>query len=434
MSKFRRSLSLTAFINLALIFFFEGRVWAQAVTKFSNYRVDFSSDQPVTYIEFDSARLTQEPSLIMSAWTADRWSNFEKGSDLYLRSDSVVENDKKYAYSTSNPIALKFKSSLVQKAVIINFYNLQAKGVSALLKSNASLEIRYPMNAKEFYIHGGNHVKLTSMDKITVQTLFCNSIDTLELSSYDAKIDTLVVSYSNLKIESAGPIPKWLQFYKMKQNEVVNLNQFHYQRGQISDIEFYRTDIEKFILNYKYFHLRTFDSAEFLMRDEYEKDLATIKAMQAKYSYSEGYEKADKELKRYRYGRDHSYFLNWIDSYWWDYGYKKSLIIRNSLILMLMFFVINLFFYHRLIHETYVIDEFVSNDKTIDTRFKKSKFKKYAYKGIYCFLYTGFVFWGVKIDLHKIRFHWILPALYIILQYLVGLVCLAYLANYIISK
>jgi hypothetical protein len=50
------------------------------------------------------------------------------------------------------------------------------------------------------------------------------------------------------------------------------------------------------------------------------------------------------------------------------------------------------------------------------------------------FLYTTFVFWGLKLDLKELEIKKPLYMTILIGQYITGLVCLAYIANYIISK
>jgi hypothetical protein len=54
-------------------------------------------------------------------------------------------------------------------------------------------------------------------------------------------------------------------------------------------------------------------------------------------------------------------------------------------------------------------------------------------RAIYCLIYTSYLFWGLKLDFGKLKLANIPRAMLVIFQYLIGIICLAYLANYIIS-
>jgi hypothetical protein len=160
---------------------------------------------------------------------------------------------------------------------------------------------------------------------------------------------------------------------------------------------------------------------------------STLLSMQKKYAFSEGEEKITKEYKSFEYTKNNSasgYFLDWVDKTWWDYGYNKSLIFRNTFWIMLAFYLFNLILYKKLAHDTYPIDEFVQNDRQIYKPSLQYKLRDAAY----CLFYTGYVFLGFKLDFKLLRLKNLWLAGYIILQSIIGLICLAYMANYIISK
>ena len=133
-------------------------------------------------------------------------------------------------------------------------------------------------------------------------------------------------------------------------------------------------------VNYKYFEL-VFDSTSTI----YDKDqiFNELLSSQNEHHFTDGYEALDKEYKAFKYLNSNSLFgrlKNWLDHHWWDYGYNKFMVIENSI------------------------------------------------------LYTAYVYWGLKIDLKELE-----PRKYFYLsiincQYLLGIVFLAYIANYIITK
>lgn len=50
------------------------------------------------------------------------------------------------------------------------------------------------------------------------------------------------------------------------------------------------------------------------------------------------------------------------------------------------------------------------------------------------FIYTSYVFWGLKLDLKEVEIRKPVFFAILIIEYLMGLICIAYIANYIISK
>lgn len=158
--------------------------------------------------------------------------------------------------------------------------------------------------------------------------------------------------------------------------------------------------------------------------------------IQKKYGYDKGYQKADKEFIQLKYESDgwFGYLLNWINKNWWDYGYGKHLIFRNSLILFVFAFIGNLLSYRKIINETYKIDKVTEADIADQRRFINSPIKRAFRRAAYCLLFTCYIFWGWKLEFDRLKVESLRLAGWIILQYLIGIICLAYLAGYIISK
>jgi hypothetical protein len=62
------------------------------------------------------------------------------------------------------------------------------------------------------------------------------------------------------------------------------------------------------------------------------------------------------------------------------------------------------------------------------------KFIGILHRSLLCCVYTGFVFYGLKFDLNALKSHRIGLLLLLILQYILGIISLAYIANLIITK
>ncbi|MEX6686420.1 hypothetical protein QTN47_02890 [Danxiaibacter flavus] len=118
--------------------------------------------------------------------------------------------------------------------------------------------------------------------------------------------------------------------------------------------------------------------------------------------------------------------LNFVNRTWWNYGYNKGRVIWISLILLLIFFFINLFTWQRL-QLIYPVSSII--DKMEDA-FENKNYVRHA---SLVFLYTSFIFFSFKIDFTKIRFGNLQTVAYFLLQYIAGLICLFFILNAILK-
>lgn len=239
------------------------------------------------------------------------------------------------------------------------------------------------------------------------------------------------------------PLPKYIQLSDIVcRNDKcqLDLNQFLItDSNKICNLNIGKGVASQIKANYKYFNL-VFDSA--LSVYDKERIYAEMMDMQKNNYFLDGYEKLDKEYKAFKYLSRNSFVANlqnWIDKHWWDYGYDKFMVIKNSVILFLLFFAINLLAYKGLAN-VYHPEKFKKFDERLDSNNTDVEFsmttkaKNYIFRIPVIFLYTAFVFWGLKLDLKELEIKKPLYMTILIGQYIVGLVCLAYIANYIISK
>jgi hypothetical protein len=266
---------------------------------------------------------------------------------------------------------------------------------------------------------------------------------------YDIKeaiIDSLIFSGIELRDEfiiKSTPLPKYIRL-----NEIVCKN----KTGQLDLTQFLMTDSSAVCdlsigkempglikANYKYFNL-IFESATSMY--EKERIYTELLNMQRSNYFLDGYEKLDKEYKAFKYLNKKtvvSRLENWIDKHWWDYGYDKFKVLANSVKLFFVFFVINLLLYKELtkVYHPEKFKSFVerSDNSNLNLQYPIANYlKKYIGQAPVVFLYTAFLFWGVKFDLDELELKKPFYMTLIIGQYIVGLICLAYIANYIISK
>jgi len=142
--------------------------------------------------------------------------------------------------------------------------------------------------------------------------------------------------------------------------------------------------------------------------------------------FMESYEILDIDYRRFKY--QHGGFFDWyildtFQEWWWNYGYSKELVFLWAIGFWVLFSLLNLiFFYPKLSENVYEI--------------------KFLQKGIRYWLqvvtYTAIVFFGLKMDVANfkecvVRKHPLL-FVYLMVVYVVGLVCLGFIVNIIFTR
>jgi hypothetical protein len=150
---------------------------------------------------------------------------------------------------------------------------------------------------------------------------------------------------------------------------------------------------------------------------------------------SENLQKADIALQKLRAGDNFAGdIISFLKEQWWNFGYDKSLIFRNSFILFILFFIANLIIgLKTLSANVYEIPSLIQAENNISV-WTTPKFKYKGKKALYTFFYTCFIFWGINLSKDKLKFERPLYLSYILLQYLIGVFCLAYIAGYILAR
>lgn len=271
-----------------------------------------------------------------------------------------------------------------------------------------------------------------------------NSILDFRLES--TAIDSLIlknVEFKEAYSIQSSPLPKYIRLDRVHCKDEKRLFDFTLfqiaDSTKVCDLNIGPGVAGQIKANYRYFNL-AFDSATSLY--DKEQVYTELLNMQRSSYFLDGYEKLDKEYKAFKYDSRGSFIAklqNRIDKYWWDYGYNKFMVILNSIYLFLLFFVINLLAYKGLskVYHPIKFKEFDERLEMSNVEIKhpvSTSVKKYLIRIPVIFLYTAFVFWGLKLDLKELEIKKPLYMTILIGQYMVGLVCLAYIANYIISK
>ena len=240
-----------------------------------------------------------------------------------------------------------------------------------------------------------NHLKF-SRDDFTAGKGINLSLSTLP--------DTIV--FSSVKM---GPVVDF---------EIANLNE---RTSNPIKIEFIDCDLTKFKFDYQHFSL-LFD----LISDDdkegiYEGILNNFKTR----GQLESYKNLDIEYRGFKFRQNwYTYPLSWINLAWWNYGYTKSLVFAWTAIFLLLFTPIT---YKKLDFLTQSVYEMQNIPY-------KSEMKRKIDKWWYSFIYTSSIFFRLTLKLENLKFTDKRWTAYVILVYTLGIVCLAYMANFVLQK
>jgi hypothetical protein len=244
------------------------------------------------------------------------------------------------------------------------------------------------------------------------------------LNLYD---DTVSTTFGFYGMDLPGRIN--LNRLRFKDDGVLDLATFSYVEGQTCILAVNQTDLSKVKLDYALFNL----DKNGLGIPQAEAIYKQLLANQEKSGYKDGYQKADIEfrkmenLKQGHYGK----FLNWLQENWNNYGYNKEKIFINALWIFVIFFVLNIGWYRLLIDNGYTITELQAACQNLKSKSWPAKAVLYPFYGLF---YTGILFWGLKLDFDKLKMKNGFMAVWILVQYISGLIVLAYIANIVIGK
>jgi uncharacterized protein YjbI with pentapeptide repeats len=193
-------------------------------------------------------------------------------------------------------------------------------------------------------------------------------------------------------------------------------------------INLYKTDISKFKLDYIHFRLY-FDTTDRMSNEDkeiiYEGLLGNFKTNGQEESYKLLYI----EYQTFKWNQDWwSRQFVWLPKWWWNWGYDKGLIFYRTLLFVCVFTFITYFFIYYL-NKVYAMENI-----PVDKWQKKLSFKDFGNRLWFSFIYTSTVFFGLTLKIENIKFEKKWGTAYLILMYTLGLVCLAYMANFVLQK
>ncbi len=244
---------------------------------------------------------------------------------------------------------------------------------------------------------------------------FDSSIDSLDL--FDANLTTVL----DLQEDNVKPLPHdqwWAKqpffsfFFAPYQDSI------YYDKIAMN---LAGADISK--INLDYSQVKLYFDASATENDINSVFLSLLKKYQ-KNGETENYRLVDIDYRNEEGGLE-----NFLSKYWWYYGYEQWLIFIWSAALIIIFSLINVRWIGK-IYYTYSIDNITLYHKRLsksgDKRFMR--FKKY----LLCLLYTSVIFFGVRMSFDSIRFSRMGLVLFLLLQFIIGLICGGFIINLIL--
>jgi hypothetical protein len=206
-------------------------------------------------------------------------------------------------------------------------------------------------------------------------------------------------------------------------------------------IYLYNTNIAKLHLDYVRFKLLIPDST-FLL-GEYEEKRKVISYAEKSSIYeallnnfktngqTEGYKLLDIEYQEFKWQHNTwtRHFAR-LPKYWWNFGYDKEYIFGWTIVFLFLFTCITYFFIYSLNTAVYPLNKIPVNESWN----KKLTFKDF-HSRVWCsFIYTSTIFFLFSLKVEKIDFKNKAGTFYLIAVYTIGIVCMAYMVNFVLQK
>lgn len=192
----------------------------------------------------------------------------------------------------------------------------------------------------------------------------------------------------------------------------------------------YKSDISKFHLDYIHFKILLTDPdvISTVSDDDIKGMYETLLNNFRSHGQEDSYEALDIEYQEYQWNTSPKWYA-WfgrIDKLWWNFGYNKERVFIISLILISFFTFLNFPMLNFLNLNVYKMD----NIPTVSW----GSLRAIAGRLWYSFAYTSIIFLSFSLNTDKFKFNQKLGSIYLLIIYSIGIICLAYMANFVLQK
>ncbi len=146
----------------------------------------------------------------------------------------------------------------------------------------------------------------------------------------------------------------------------------------------------------------------------------------------ENYRQLDLDFQDFKYFQQHNIFLKalgYIQKYWWNFGYSKHYIFYWLFGSLFFLSIVNVRMVYKLNTDVYELENLSTFIRSSAVRYRRSLIVHWYVS----FMYTAIIFLSLNVKMDRIKFEHTGLLLYFFFIYLFGIVCLAYLANYILK-
>jgi hypothetical protein len=200
----------------------------------------------------------------------------------------------------------------------------------------------------------------------------------------------------------------------------------------------YNTNISKLHVDYIHFRLLLPDSTIVFPGEEkkiisYDEKASIYEALLSNFKtngQTNSYKLLDIEYQQFKLNNSWARWITWLPKYWWDFGYDKEYIFVWTVLFVVLFTCFTYFFIYSLNTKVYPIKKIPINKCWS----KKLSFEDFINRLWYSFMYTSAIFFMLSLKTENIQFKEKRGTFYLIVVYSFGLLCLAYMANFIVQK
>ena len=444
----------TGFTQIIPIFHkgWEGYEWKEY-----QHRVDFRNHKFDSIVNFKNAHFDSKLRFFGAEFHS--LANFEN-----TQFDSTANFEKAHFDSSAKFIDAKFISSIIFDSA--EFHSL-ANFKFAQFDSTADfLHAQFDSTA-DFYVTKFNSVALFGFIKFHSSANFNRSIfnstffggtkfnsnANFDLATFLSNVDfggaefDSIASFRYVLVKDSivfdyNTLPLYLDLsgIQLKGGDLDLTNSIINKKYGKCLINLVNADIEKIKLRYSTFELY-FPDKENINSDIKTNTYERLLKNQKDNGFTSSYEKLDKEYAAFKYLKSGKYSslggwtLNMVNKYWWGYGYDKTLIIVNTLLIFVLFSLVNCIFFPWIlnIYEVPNIKSLAAAVTAKNVVLQRIKIVPIA------FFYTGLIFFGLKFSTENLKYKenlmgWrVFNLVYFFVIYISGIVCLGYLANFILS-
>jgi hypothetical protein len=353
-------------------------------------------------------------------------------SDFLLIRQYRIDKSKTEYLSVSNTHIENF--DVYDSKIKISSFRLgkyEGVGLNNLLGEKVDF---FHVNSKIIKIDSSDLKTLVFLSDTVSNSLSINRLIGNELSITESTINALKVKNIDVK----NIILNNTYFKKNSQisghiSGTISLKDVEFESSTILDLRFLRhklpgrrinldlisCPIDKILIDYRNFKL-VFEIVDIdQINGVYEALLDNFK----KNGQSESYRLLDIEYKSYKNRKLPLIGIIWdkCNLLWWNYGYSRERVIWCTLLILVVFSLINIPMYRKMNKEIYNIDNFAPQALSVQSSFLTSL--KYS------FIYTTIIFFKFDVSIEKLKMTNTLLLIWFAIIYFTGLFCTFFILN-----